>query len=421
MFIIYNFLLIILAIIFLPVILIAFIVQPKFRAGFWQKLGFYNLNLDKTKKTIWVHAVSVGEVNAVEGFIKKARQEFCDANIVLSTVTRTGQAVANSKLANFTDEIIYFPYDFTFSVKAAIKAINPDIAIVAETEIWPGFANELYKCIIPLWIINGRISPSSYKGYKKFKMFFKNILSKYSLILMQSQGDKERIIDIGAPSDITEVMGNLKFDITNILKDEDIEDLKQNLQVNDSKVLIAGSTHAGEDEIVLEVFKKLKKDFADLKLLLAPRHPERNENVYKLIQETRLASGKISQQDTFADNEIIMLDTMGELGKMYSISHLAFIGGSYSNTGGHNPLEAAIYNVPTLSGPTVFNFKDIYKILTAEQASIIADDEAALYASIKELMLDNEKYNKHSQACKAIFTTSSGALDFAIDKLKSVL
>lgn len=416
----YNLLFTLLAIVFLPVILIAFAIKPKLRAGFWQKIGFYKFNL-KQRKTIWIHAVSVGEVNAVEGFVKQTRKQLNDCNIVLSTVTRTGNEVANKKLADFADKIVYFPYDFVFSVASAINAIKPDVVIIAETEIWPNLSNELHKRKIPLMVINGRISPNSHKGYKKLKFFFKQILSKYALILMQSNGDKDRIIDIGAPQEKTEVMGNLKYDITNVLKAEEINDLKQSFKANDKDVLIAASTHQGEDEIVLDAFVRLKQKHPDLKLLIAPRHPERNNNVMELILKTGFTSGKRSQNSNFDDCDIILLDTMGELGKLYSISKIAFIGGSFSNTGGHNPLEAAIYNIPTISGSTIFNFKEVYKFLTQAEASILVQNKEELALTIDELLSNTQKYEQCSNSCKKIFDENGGALDFAINKLKTLI
>jgi len=417
---IYNILLISFVIYILPFLLFLFATRAKFRAGFWQKIGFYRVNLPKNK-TIWVHAVSVGEVNAVENFIKQLRKDFNDCNIVLSTVTKTGQEVANKKLANFTDQIIYFPYDFVFSVRLALRAIKPDMVIIAETEIWPNFSNEVNKKGIPLLLINGRISPGSHKGYKKLRFFFKSVLDKYSSILMQTEGDKSRIIDIGAPVEKTQIMGNLKFDIYPSLNANEIDELRKQLKIENSKVLIAGSTHTGEDEIVLNTYKELKNEHPDLKLLLAPRHPERNESVFNLISKTGYNCGKRSLNSNFVESDIILLDTMGELGKLYSIADIAFIGGSFSNTGGHNPLEAAIYNVPTISGPTVFNFKDIYRYLTEANATIIANTQDELTSAVRKLLNSKDVYETYSNACSKIFEENGGAINFAVNELRKYL
>jgi len=417
----YNTAFIFLAILFSPIILIAFLIKPKLRAGFWQKIGFYPKKNGSQKQSIWFHSVSVGEVNAVEALIKKAKKKFPEYNIVVTTVTKTGQQVANDKLKKIADVITYFPYDCKFCVDAAIKALNPKIVVIAETEIWPAFCHEVNKKNIPLILVNGRISPNSYKGYKKFKFFFEKVLRNFTLILMQTADDRNRIIDIGASFAKTEVMGNLKFDFTNVLDKSEIKELKKSLKIGDNKVLIAGSTHKGEDEIIINVYKRLRCNFKDIKLIIAPRHPERNDQVLRLICATGFKIGFRSKNSHFKNTDIILLDTMGELSKLYSVADIAFIGGSFSGTGGHNPLEAAIYGVPVVSGPTVFNFKDIYNVMTQTQCATLVNDECELFGKIKEFITDKEKHSEASEACLNIFEKNKGALDFAVKEIKKFL
>lgn len=415
---IYNIILITAAIALLPVILAAFLVKPKLRAGFFKKLGFYSFkNLDKNKKTIVFHAVSVGETNALESLIKRTRQEFPDSNIILTTTTRTGQEIANKKLKNTVTEITYFPYDFVFSVYSFLKQANPDVIFIAETEIWPDFVYISKKMNIPVYIINGRISPHSYNGYKKFSFFFKPVLNLYKGILMQTQGDAQRITDIGAKPDIVKCMGNLKFDITQNINAEETEKLIQELKP--SKLIIAASTHKGEDEIILDAFLDTKKKMPDLKLMLAPRHPERYAQVEELIKSTGLSYGKRSSGDSFEQKDIIMLDTMGELMKMFSICEFAFIGGSFSTTGGHNPLEANIWGKPVISGECVFNFKDIYTFLTKTNAAVLVKDGDELKKQMEKLLSDKEYYKSACRDAIKIFDENRGAVDFVINVLKT--
>lgn len=414
---VYNFFLIALSILFLPIILIAFVVQPKFRAGFWEKLGFSKFNLDKTKRTIFIHAVSVGEVNAVEELVKKIREVNPDNNIVLSTTTKTGQEIANKKLINVVNQITYFPYDFFFSVLFFLNKLKPDIAIIAETEIWPMFTYIANKMNINLYIVNGRISPHSYNGYKKISFFVKGILNKYTKILSQTQGDAQRIMSIGANENIVKNMGNLKFDISKNLNDEEIENLKNELQTHNKKILIVGSTHKGEDEILVKSYLKLFEKDNSIKLLIAPRHPQRFEQVENLLKNTGLRVSKRSEKANFNDNDIIMLDTMGELAKMYSVSDVAFIGGSFVQTGGHNPLEASIWDKPVVSGPVVFNFKDIYKFLVQNEGCLIANDEKELDDIFEKLFFDNDFYTKIANNAKLIFEQNRGAIEFAIKEI----
>ncbi len=416
---IYNFLLITLALILLPVILIALALVPKFRAGLFTKLGFYpDFNLDRNKKTIFFHAVSVGEVNAVEALIKKTRENFPDANIVLSTTTKTGQEIAHKKLEKTVNAITYFPFDFFFSINSFLNAVKPDKIVIAETEIWPDFVYLANRRNIPVYIVNGRLSPNSYKGYKKFSFFFNPVLAQYKGIYMQTQGDVERILDVGAKQDITKCMGNLKFDIKPTLSDSQITELAESLKLNGARMIAAASTHKGEDEIVLDVFKELKAQFPEIKLLLAPRHPERYEKVSELIAQSGFSFGKRSQNDTFEYNDIIMLDTMGELMKMFSICHFAFIGGSFSTTGGHNPLEANIWGKPVVSGDCVFNFKDIYAFLTQTNAAKLSSTPQELKEDMTKLLADDEFYQKACDDTHKIFDENSGAVDFVINVLK---
>lgn len=419
MIVIYNIFVILFSILFLPFVLAAFWAKPKLRAGFIQKIGRYSKfrKTNKNKFTVLVHAVSVGEVNAVENFVKAIRAQYPDYEIVLSTTTKTGRQVAQAKLAKYTDKIVYFPYDFCFSVKNFLDNIQPDKIIVAETEIWPNFTYVAYKRKIPMYIINGRISPSSFSGYKKIRFFIRRVLKRYTKILMQTAPDAQRINRVGAPAEKIKVMGNLKFDITRTLSLDEVKKLKNQILPNPSPVLIAASTHSGEDEIVLNVYKRTKKDIPDLKLLIAPRHPHRFGQVEALLKKTKFNYGKRSENVSFADNDIIMLDTMGELGQMFSIGTVAFIGGSFSNTGGHNPLEANIWDVPVITGPTVFNFKDIYKLLTASGAAKMVYDEFDFKDVLTKFLTDEEFYQHSVREIRNIFETSSGALNRAIEEI----
>ena len=208
------------------------------------------------------------------------------------------------------------------------------------------------------------------------------------------------------------VMGNLKFDIAK--KDCDFE-------LGNGRIIIAGSTHAGEDELFIPVFTELKKEFEDIKLLVAPRHPERQNAVKKLIEATGLNWGLRSNNDRFDDKDIIMLDTMGELGKAYALCHFAFIGGSFNKTGGHNPLEATVFEKPTISGFCVSNFKDIYALLTQSGASKIVTTAEELKEYMRKLLSDNEFYQKCCEDCKTAFAENQGALDYVINELKEIV
>ncbi len=365
-------------------------------------------------KVILIHGVSVGEVLSLENLIVKIKKSFPEIKLVITTGTVTGQELAKKKYSEIADFITYFPLDAYKTVEKFLNSINPRVILIAETELWPNFSYCAKQKNIPLYIINGRISDKSYPSYLKIKGFLSIILDCYQGIFCQSELDKERFISIGAKEDKTIVMKNLKFEIEK--KTCDI-DLKQ----EGFKVLIAGSTHKGEDEIILEQYKKLKKKVQNLKLIIAPRHLTRLDEVKSLVQNSGFSYGLRTKEDNFLNNDIIILDTLGELSKIYNIVDVAFIGGSFNKTGGHNPLEATIYSKPTISGPSIKNFRDIYSILEREAASFVVKNEIELYNTLEKLFLDDEFYLKISDNCLNCFYNQQGASQFVIEKLKNVL
>lgn len=397
----------------LPFYYIVRVIQKKYLYGWREKLGFVNPP-DLGNKIIMLHGVSVGEVIALENLTKKIKETFPDYKIVITTGTRTGQEIAHKKYEKIADFITYFPFDVSFAVKSFLEKIHPSVVLIAETELWPDFAYQCKKRNIPLFVINGRISDSTFNAYKRLKFFFKHILKNYTGIYSQSIEDREKLVAIGAPPENTEFMGNLKFDIKKL-------DVSIDIGKGDNKLIIAGSTHKGEDEIVLDAFKNVKAKVNNAKLLLASRHLERLPEIEEFVKKINLSYGFRSKGDTFKDKDIILLDTMGELGKMYSICDFAFIGGSFNNTGGHNPLEAAAYNKPVITGPCIHNFKDIYSILTHTNAGKLVKTPKELEEHMLKLLTDEKYYTEAQNDCFKVFEAQKGALDFVINKLKSLL
>ncbi len=381
------------------------------------QLGFFNIpeswNIDN-KPVIMFHGVSVGEVIALEKLLSKAREVFPDAKILLTTGTVTGQEIAHKKLADKVDFITYFPADLPFVVENFLKKLRPSMVFIAETEIWPYFSFVCKRRNIPVFTINGRISDSSFKYYKPFKFFFNWVLNNYSGIYTQSEDDNSKFLYLGSNHAKTEVMGNLKFDITP-------PNIDINLVKGDGPILLAGSTHPGEDEIVFDVYQALKLKHPNLKLLYASRHLTRLEDIKEMLSDRNLAFGLRSNNDGFDMFDVILLDTLGELAKMYYYCDIAFIGGSFCKTGGHNPLEAAIWNKPVISGPDVHNFKDIYKILTSFKAGFIVQNKDEFISCAYKLLSDSQFYEQTSSACKNVFEAQHGALDFVINKIENLL
>ena len=413
MFTIYNIIVTIFFFAILPFWYAASRFNSKLGYAYREKLGFFTAP-ELSSKVIHFHAISVGEVNAVENLVKRAAKEFPDYDIVLTTGTRTGQELAHKKLGSVCKFITYYPVDIPFCVKKFFDKIHPSLVVIAETELWPVFTNEAYRRHIPVCSVNARISDSTFRSYKLLKFFIKPILKKYTANLTQSKADMDKLIALGANPETTKVMGNLKFDI-------EPQHFDINIENNNNRIIIAGSTHSGEEEIILTVFKKLKKEFPDIKLLIAPRHNDRIKDVEKIVNDFGFSFGLRSNNDNFIDNDIIILDTMGELGKIYTICHFAFIGGSFNNTGGHNPLEALIFNKPVITGPTKFNFKDIYKYILLTNAGSVANNTEELEQQMRKLLSDDDYYTLCCSDCKKIFETSRGALDFSINEMKNIL
>lgn len=410
---IYRILSTIIFLLILPVYAAVRAVKGKFLPGWKEKLGKFEApNLGD--KVIMYHGVSVGEVIALENLIKKTKETFPDYKIVVTTGTKTGQEIAHKKYEGIADFITYFPFDITICVEIFLNKINPSVVLIAETELWPTFAAYCKMRNIPLFVINGRISDSTFKSYKFLKGFFTELFKNYTGILTQSEEDREKFIKIGAPKEKTRVMKNLKFDVKRM--DSNIE-----IGKGSNRIIIAGSTHKGEDEIILDAFVKLKKEFPDIKLLLAPRHLTRVSNISDLVNKTGLNYGFRSKNDTFTNNDIIILDTLGELSRMYQICDFAFIGGSFNKTGGHNPLEAVVYNKPAISGPSIHNFRDIYWILSRSRAGKVVKTPKELTDYMHKLLSDKEFYIQSCEDCKTVFNSQQGALNFVIDELKSVL
>ena len=405
---------------FLPFYYIERVVHKKSH-GWREKFGGVGVNekgekiISPDDKVIHIHCCSVGEALAIENLLKSMRVKFPEHKIVVTTFTYAGQQIAQKKFKDTADYITYFPFDNPIPVKRFLDKIHPDISIIAETEIWPYFAYSCKMRDIPLIMINARISDLSYASYRRMKFFFKKVFKNYAAVYAQSPEDKEKFISVGLDSQKAEVMGNLKFDIE---PSEEQVDIGQ----DGYRIFLAGSTHKPENEIVISTYKKLKEKHGDLKLLIAPRHLERVEEIKSLLEKYELSYGLRSDNSKFSDStDVIILNTLGELKKMYSICNIAFIGGSFNNTGGHNPLEAAIFEKPVVSGPAIFNFKDIYEVLTKSGAGKVVKTPEKFYEYLNTLLEDSKIYDETKNACKKVFTSNRGAIEFVIGKVTDIL
>lgn len=379
-----------------------------------KKKGNIYLKNNSSNKVVMFHGVSVGEVNAIEKLIKRTREVFPEIRIIVTTGTNTGQEIAQKKLENYADLITYFPFDTPSCVNRFLDNVKPDIIMIAETEIWPNIAIECKKRDIKLCIINGRISDRTYKSYKALKLFFKPLLNYYAGIYTQSSEDLDKFLSLGTNPKTTKRMNNLKFDIVP-------PELTFNFDKS-GRIFLAASTHTGEDDIILSAFDNLKKKYDDLKLIIAPRHLTRKDEVESIVGASGYTYGLRSEGiDSMSDIDIMILDTMGELGKIFAYSDISFIGGSFNKTGGHNPLESIIFSKPVISGPSIHNFKDIYAIIQNAKAGFVVKDKEELCKITDKLLADSVFYSNTSNACKEVFTSQQGALEYVIKIISEFL
>ncbi|MFH1594348.1 MAG: 3-deoxy-D-manno-octulosonic acid transferase [Candidatus Omnitrophota bacterium] len=363
---------------------------------------------------VWIHAVSVGEVIAVKNFIGAIQRKFHGKKIILSTTTRTGNEIARKILG---DEILkfYFPLDFSFIVKRALDCLNPRCFIMMETEIWPNLILELAERKIPIILINGRISRRSFGGYSRIKIFFEKILKKVDLFCMQTESDARRIQALGAREENIRVSGNMKFDIP--LTGEKYEKTKAALGIDEeSQLLIAGSTHKGEDEIILEAYKRVARKFNNLRLLLAPRHIDRSRAIKRLVTRYgfhgEFFSDVVSSSAVSENKEaVLILDTLGELSKLYSLATIVFMGGTFVKRGGHNIIEPAVFGKPILFGPHMFNFRDMAKSFLEGDAAIRVRDGHELSEVIEGLLKDKDRRSALGENALRLLRRSRGATE----------
>ncbi|KAF0120609.1 MAG: 3-deoxy-D-manno-octulosonic-acid transferase, partial [bacterium] len=416
MYLLYNVVLILGSILALPFYSFKMITAGKYRRSVLQKLGFLPKKLTEClagKSPIWLHAVSVGEVLSSISIIRQIGDRYPNHKIILSTVTETGNYTANSRLKGI-DSIIYFPLDYPWVVKRVIDAIKPRLFVIVDTDIWPNFLRELRKQQIPSIIINGRVSPRSYRGHRWFKWFFKAVLECLSFFSMQSKVDSDRIIRSGADATRVVTTGNLKFDQTvPDLTEAEKQRLLDSMGLKpDQRVFIAGSTHKGEEDIVLDVFEALKGEYPDLVLILAPRNPERFREVENLVSQRSLNCERKTRVKASSDSgatEVIILDTIGELCKIYSVGLLVFVGGSLVKIGGHNLLEPAAYKKAVIFGPYMHNFLEISGVLKDSGGGIQVRNRDEFLFQARRLLGDPSLLRQLGEAAYSVIEKNQGA------------
>ncbi|MFQ5682094.1 MAG: 3-deoxy-D-manno-octulosonic acid transferase [Candidatus Binatia bacterium] len=364
---IYNSLLTLALIFASPVIPILFLMKGRFSEGLLQRLGFYPKEIStkiKGKRPIWIHAVSVGEVLSAHHLLREVSKRFPERKIVLSTFTATGNEIAR-KFMGPCGVVVFPPLDHPWIVSRALSLFDPAMLIILETEIWPNLLDFTHRRGIPTVLLSGRISAGAFRHYRLLRLLFSRVVRKFTALGMQSEEDATRMVRLGVDPEKIWITGSLKHVLhEEIDRDQTSDAGKASLKLDLKgirQVWVVGSTHRGEEEVVLDAFASLKLRFPELFMVLAPRHPERFGEVERLLKKRKIIYQKKSEMNGRVGRvgDVILLDTLGDLDGFYSIADVAFIGGSLVDAGGHNLLEPARFRKPILFGPYMTNFAEL--------------------------------------------------------------
>lgn len=383
------------------------IVNRAYRQNLGQRFGFGYPMIDAS---IWVHAVSVGEVQAALPLIRTLKERYPGERLLVTTVTPTG---AMRVKAAFGDgvEHCYIPFEFPFAIKRFFSSVNPKAALIMETEIWPNLYRACDDRKIPLILVSARISPRSVPGYKRLLPLIRETLSYGIIIAAQSQSDADRFLALGANPGRTSVMGNIKFDVELPQGAREAGLRLRHESIGDRPVWIAASTHRGEEQLVLDAHQALLKRYPELLLILVPRHPERFDDVRQLIGKRGLdVISRSEGQTCHASTQVLLGDTMGEMPIFFAASDVAFIAGSLVPIGGHNLLEPAAQGLSIITGPHNFNAQEVADLFVASGACRLVGDWQELAATVDELLDRPDRRKELGNNALALLEQNRGAL-----------
>ncbi|ART80336.1 lipid IV(A) 3-deoxy-D-manno-octulosonic acid transferase [Oceanisphaera avium] len=391
--------------------------KPTFGKRWVELLGFVPRTLQP--RPLWIHAVSVGEMVAATPLIKAIKAQYPELPIIVTTTTRTGADVAE-KLGTLVEHR-YAPLDFPWAVALFLRQIKPQALLIMETELWPNWLRACAKRDLPVMILNARLSARSARRYQRFHTLFRLLANNISHIACQYNADAQRFKDLGVAPEKLSVTGSIKFDIN---YGSEVHEKGQQLRTElgvERPVWIAASTHDGEDQQILAAHQQLLSHLPNALLILVPRHPQRFAQVAELITQFELVLSRRTQHDLFPETQVYLGDTMGELPSMLAAADIAFVGGSLIPRGGHNLLEPAALGKPVLTGPSIFNFTDVYQLLNDGNAIITIKNSEALSHDLLKLFKD-EHYRKimASNALKVV-NDNKGAIAKSICHLSRLL
>jgi len=414
----------------IPLIIPIILLSEKRRKTFLQRLGVKRLPeniLFKKDRPIWIHGLSVGEVLSSVPLVMKLKKHFKDKRIVFSASTKTGFEIANKLFKKNVDSIFFFPFDLLFSVKYISGKIHPAIVIIVESDIWPNFLFEMKKRQIPVVLINARLSNRSFKGYKRFSFIFNKLFLFFAKICTQSIEDVRRLMFLGIPSNMISTTGNIKFDQPyDPVSEKEIEILKQSMHIYQpvKKILMAGSTHKDEESILIDAFSRIRKDFADTVLVVVPRNPKRARSVLKLCKSAGFLSILMKDIENIDKDEkfdVIVVDVIGILRRLYAIADVAFVGGSLVDIGGHNPLEPSAFSKPIIFGQDMSAFAHISQMLVDSGGAVQVENAESLYERIAEILSDSDKARNMGEKAFRVFNANKGAVEKTLKVIESQL
>jgi 3-deoxy-D-manno-octulosonic-acid transferase len=378
------------------------------------------LNVDGDR-SIWIHAVSVGEVLAARTLVKPLRERFPRHRLYLSTTTLTGNAVARKSVRGI-DGLFYAPFDFPGPVRAALSTLNPELLLLVETEIWPNLIHEARRRGTRVALVNGRISPRSFPRYRAIRPLLRPVLAEIDAFLMQGEPHARRVIEMGAPPDRVRALGNLKFDAVGETRTrERVARLFQG--AGERPLWVAGSTVEGEEPLILQAYHRVRERVPHARLVLAPRHPERFDQIPPLVEAAGFRCQRRSQLDPghWREGEVLLLDTLGELAQVYPLATVVFVGGSLVPAGGHNVLEPAVAGRAVVVGPHMENFQEIADEFLAEGALVQVRSSDELSGEVLALLADEKRRALLGERGRAIVERNRGARERTAEALVGLL
>src|SRR6202166_5159360 len=393
----------------------------KYRRGLGERLGILAQRICfEGNFTIWVHAVSVGEVLAISELVLRLRAEYREHRVLVSTTTDTGHKLAAGRFG--AENVFYFPFDFKFSVTRYFQALHADLIVIAETEFWPNLLRAARESGARAAIVNARISDRSLPGYRRWRRLLSRVLSSVDVFLAQTPEDARRLAEIGAPKDRVFVGGNLKFDVPASSSPKIVNQLRTGLESSGSgPVLVCGSTVEGEESLLLEAFRTVLAEHPSAVMLLAPRHPERFPQVADQLQQSKLKFWKRSTwKGEPLSGGVLLVDSIGELAGLYSLADVVFVGGSLVPRGGHSILEPAQHGVAILVGPHTENFRDIVELFRTQDAVRIVLPSDLAHVMVGLLKNENDRRALGRRAIETL-QSQRGATQFTMEKLRTLL